>query len=362
MSASAAEPQSQPWVVIMAGGRGTRFWPLSRRHRPKQVLALAGDRSLIRQTVHRLDGFAPPQRVLVVTGPDMVAAVRAELPDLPAGNIMVEPSGRNTAPCIGWAAIEIERRAGPDAVVAVLPSDHVIGRPEDLRAALHAAADAARQTGSIVTLGIQPAHPETGFGYLELGAEAGVYGGLMLREVARFREKPDLATAERWVAGGGHLWNAGMFVFTVASMRDAFEAHLPRSAAALAALKVAPERLPELWPELEATSIDYGIMERSDRILTVPCDPAWSDIGAWPAAAELLPTIEGGTGRAQDVIAVDSQGNIVYAPDKLVALVGVHDAVVVDAGDALLVMDKARAQDLRAVLSELEARGLSRFT
>lgn len=350
------------WIVIMAGGRGTRFWPLSRRHRPKQVLALAGADSLIRQTVDRLLPLAPASRILVVTGPDMVDAVRAELPDLPDENVLVEPSGRNTAPCIGWATVEIGRRAGTQAVVAVLPSDHVIGQPPILRRALQAAAQAAVEQDAIVTLGIAPGWAETGFGYLELGQEAGTYAGFALRVVNRFREKPDPVTAQAWVDGGRHLWNAGMFVFTVGQMRRAFAAHLPRSAAVLDALEAAPERLAALWTELDATSIDYGIMERSARTLTVPCDPGWSDVGAWPAAATLLPPIEGGTGRAAQVIAVHSEGNVVYAPDKLVALVGLQQVVVVDSGDALLVMDKARAQELRLVLDELEARGLQRYT
>lgn len=355
-------PEPALHVVIIAGGRGTRFWPLSRRHRPKQVLALAGERSLIRQTLDRLASLAPPERCFVVTGPDMVEAIRAELPDLPDDNVLVEPSGRNTAPCIGWATVEVQRRAGDDAVVAVLPADHVITRPDALRDALRAAAAAAVQAGAIVTLGIQPTRPETGFGYLELGESAGTFQGLELRRVDRFREKPDLATAQAWLDGGRHLWNAGMFVFTVATMRRAFQEHLPASSAVLDALQRAPERLAELWTELDATSIDYGIMERTAGILTVPCAPGWSDVGAWPAAAELMESIEGGVGRAAQVIAVGSRDNVLHAPDKLVALVGVEDLVVVDTGDALLVMHRERAQDLREVLAALEARGLDSYT
>lgn len=361
-SAPAPSPGLAPWLVIMAGGRGTRFWPLSRRDRPKQVLALAGQDSLIRQTVDRLLPLAPVSQILVVTGPDMEAAVRAELPDLPPGNILVEPSGRNTAPCIGWATVEVERRAGPDAVLAVLPSDHVIGRPEVLRQALRAAAQAAVQAGAIVTLGIRPSYAETGFGYLELGEAKGTLQGLPVRAVDRFREKPDLATAEAWVQGGAHLWNAGMFVFTARTMREAFTRHLPRSAEALERLLQGPGELARLWPELEATSIDYGVMERCEGTLTVPCDPGWSDVGAWPAAAGLMPTVEGGNGRVGEIIAVESADNVVYAPGKLVALVGMRGVVVVDSGDALLVMDQARAQELRAVLAALEARGLSQYT
>ncbi len=356
----AAEAQS--WFVIMAGGRGTRFWPLSRRHRPKQVLPLAGEQSLLRQTVARLLPMVPAERILVVTGPDMEAAVRAELDQLPAANVLVEPSGRNTAPCIGWAAVEIQRRAGPQARVAVLPSDQVIERPDELRAALELALRVAGSTDSIVTLGIRPSRPETGFGYLELGEEVDRQGDLRVRRVVRFHEKPDLERARRWSQGGQHLWNAGMFAFTVGTMRAAFAQHLPRSAAALDLLLASPERLPELWTELEATSIDYGIMERASSTLTVPCDPGWSDVGAWPAVGELLPELPGGRGRAGRCVAVQSAGNTVLVPDKLVALVGVQDLVVVDTADALLVMDLAHAQELRQVLAELDALGLTALT
>lgn len=367
-----AAPLTQSWFVIMAGGRGTRFWPLSRRHRPKQVLALAGEESLLRQTVDRLLPLAPAERILVVTGPDMEAAVRAELDALPPENVLVEPSGRNTAPCIGWAAVEIERRAGPSATVAVLPSDQVIEHPERLQAALALALKVAASSEAIVTLGITPSRPETGFGYLELGERVNVEGtsgaedrggeGLTVRRVACFREKPDLERARQYVDGGQHLWNAGMFAFTVSTMRSAFAQHLPRSAAALDRLLVEPDRLAELWLELEATSIDYGVMERASTTLTVPCDPGWSDVGAWPAVGELLPALPGGRGRALDCIAVDAEGNTVLVPDKLIALVGVRDLVVVDTSDALLVMHLDRAQELRRVLAELDARGLDRLT
>ena len=350
------------WVVIMAGGRGTRFWPLSRRRRPKQVLALVGAHSLVREAVDRVLPMVPIDRVLVVTGPDMAEAVRAELPDLDADNLLVEPAGRNTAPCIGWATVEVQRRAGPEAVVAVLPSDQVITRPDVLRQALAAAAEAAQSTGKLLTLGIQPTRPETGFGYLELGTPGGHFGGLALRHVACFREKPDQATAQAWVSDREHLWNAGMFVFRVADMRAAFQRHLPTSAAGLDALLAEPGRLAEVWSHLDAISIDYGIMERSSDLLTVPCDPGWSDVGTWPASAGLLPSVPGGTGRADHVVAVDSTGNVVHAPGRLVALVGVHDLVVVDTGDAVLVMDQAHAQQLREVIDQLLAQGLERYT
>jgi mannose-1-phosphate guanylyltransferase len=338
------------WALVMAGGRGARFWPLSRRHLPKQCLSLDGGPTLIQQAVGRLSPLVPPERVLVVTGPDMADAVRRQLPGVPADNILVEPQARNTAPCIGWGAVEVERRAGPDAVLAVLPSDHVIADPGGLRSALGVAAAAAVEARTVATLGITPDRPETGYGYLEVGEGTGG-----ARRVLRFTEKPDGATAAAWLAGGRHLWNAGMFVFPVGVMRAAFSAHLPRSAAALERIARDPGAVATAWAELEATSIDYGIMERMQTLLTVPCDIGWSDVGTWHSAAPLLPSAPGGRGLARHVVARDADGCVVHAPDKVVALLGVEDLVVVDSGDALLVMSRHRGQDVRHLISALES-------
>ena len=350
------------YALIMAGGRGARFWPRSRRAFPKQCVAIGGPDSLIRQTVDRLTPMLPPENILVITGPDMVDAITAQLPDLPPGNILVEPQGRNTAPCVGWGAVEVARRGGRDAVMMVLPADHVITAPDTLRDSLVAAAEAATQTGALVTLGITPTHAETGYGYLELGEDAGEWSGQTLRVVSCFREKPDAQTAEAYVAGGAHLWNAGMFVFTAGAILEAFAAHLPRSAAALEAIAADPTSLAASWSELEATSIDFGIMERAKTILTVPCDPGWSDVGSWSAAGTLLPALEGGRGLVESLISIDATDNIAYAPGKVVALLGVSGLAVVDAEDALLVMDIERAQDVRAIVAALEEKGLTRFT
>jgi mannose-1-phosphate guanylyltransferase len=306
--------------------------------------------------------MVPPERILVITGPDMVAAISDQLPDLPAENILVEPQGRNTAPCVGWGAVEVARRSGPDAVMMVLPADHVIAQPEVLRASLKGAADAATQTGALVTLGITPTHPETGYGYLELGKPAGEWSGQTLRVVSAFREKPDLATAKAYLEGGQHLWNAGMFVFTAGAILEAFRAHLPRSADALDRVAADPGALTTLWRELEATSIDFGIMERAENILTVPTDPGWSDVGSWSAAGALLPAVDGGRGLAAMHINIDASDNITYAPGKVVALIGVSGLAVVDSEDAILVMDATRAQDVREVVRVLEDAGQERFT
>lgn len=349
---------SDLYVIIMAGGRGTRFWPRSRRSLPKQCLSLDGGRTLIQKTVDRVRPLAPAERVLVITAADMAGAIAEQLPELPAENILIEPEGRNTAPCVGWGVVEVRRRGGPDAVIAVLPADHLIEDEDALRADLSAAAAAARGTGALVTLGLTPTRPETGFGYLELGAPAGDWEGRTLRDVARFVEKPDAQTAEGYLAGGNHLWNAGMFVFTVSAAAAAFAEHLPETWAGLERLAAAPDALAEIYPTLEKISFDFGIMERASRVITCPSSPGWSDVGGWIAAGEHLPESELGRALVRAGVALDAGGCVVHAPNKLVALVGVQDLVIVDTGDALLVCRADQAQRVREVIEVLGARGL----
>lgn len=348
------------FALIIAGGVGARFWPASRQARPKQCLPLGDQGSLLQQTVARLSPLLPPERILVVTAASMEAAVREQLPNVPPENILVEPMGRNTAPAIGWGAMTIARRAkGLNPVVAVLPSDHRIDRQDDFRTLLRDCAEAARQTNALVTIGLEPTRPETGFGYLECGGELGRWGDNAFLRVARFVEKPDHETAERYLASGAHLWNAGMFVFTVEAVRDAFRQHLPLTWGLLERLLHSPSRIDELYPQMESTSIDYGIMERARHVLTVRADLGWSDLGSWQAIAAELPAIEGGVGTA-DTLAIESSGCVVQAPaGKLVALLGVHDLVVVDTGDALLICPRDQAQRVKELRAGAAARGLT---
>lgn len=347
------------YVVIMAGGRGTRFWPRSRRSMPKQCLAVAGGRTLVQRTVDRVLPICPVEQVLVVTTAEMVDAVREQLPELPAANLLVEPEGRNTAPCVGWAAVEVGRRGGGGAVMVVLPADHLIADEAEFRDVVTAAAAAARDTGALCTIGVTPSRPETGFGYLQLAGELGAWESRAVLRVECFVEKPDLATAVRYVESGQYLWNAGMFVFTVDVIRDAFRRHLPASWATLEAIRHDPSRIQALYRQLEAISIDYGIMEQATHVITVPGDFGWSDVGSWPALGEHLDTADGGRALAVDVVAVDAQDNVIYAPGKTVALVGVSGLVVVDTPDAILVMPADQAQRVREVIEALEARGAS---
>lgn len=345
------------WALIIAGGRGTRFWPRSRRALPKQCMSLDGERTLIQNTVERIRPLIPPERIVVVTSAEMAPAIRKQLPELAVDNVLVEPVGRNTAPAIAWGCMEIAHQ-GSSPVVAVLPADHLIEDEDELLAVLDSCSAAAKATNALVTIGLNPSRPETGFGYLRCGGELGRFGNHAFRRVERFVEKPDRATAEKYVADGGYLWNAGMFVFTADALRDAFRQFLPKSWALLEELRHSPDKLAQLYPQLESTSIDYGIMERSPHVLTVPATLGWSDVGSWAAVEPHLPEVPGGRGLVQQSVGVDARGNVVHAPGKVVALLGVQDLVVVDTGDALLICRKDRAQDVRQVVDALEASDL----
>jgi mannose-1-phosphate guanylyltransferase len=340
-------------ALILAGGSGTRFWPASRRGRPKQLLALDGRRSLLAETVERLAPLVPAERIWISTTRELAPAVAAELPEIAAERIVVEPAGRNTAPAIGWSLHRMgaEARAG---AVAVLPSDHRIGAPAEFRAALERAFAAAEREDRVVTLGVVAARAETGFGYLELDPAPVSADGL--RRVARFREKPDRAAAERHVAAGD-LWNAGMFVFR----GESFLAHLARLAPALAAgldrLADEPGRVDELYPQLPSISVDYAVMEKLDGILSVPLDCGWDDLGSWSALYDVLPPDAGGNRLRGDVVSVDARDNLLVADAGTVAVLGVEGLVVVRTADAVLVVPRERAQEVRRLVDRLAAAG-----
>ncbi len=354
---------SHVFTVIMAGGAGTRFWPASRARRPKQLLPLAGraDEALLAATVRRVLPLCPWERVLVVTASHLADATREVLPELPPENLLAEPCARNTAPCIAWAAATIRRR-DPDATVMVLPADHHIADEEGFRAALGRAI-AAAQT-DIATIGIRPTRPETGYGYIEIGEPIaeGVH------RVARFIEKPDRARAERYAVSGEHLWNSGMFFFRARAMLDAVRAHLPDLASGIDRIDRAAEHGDEAaevartFPTLPSVSIDHGVMEKAARLAVVPGSFGWSDVGSWQSAWELAAKDGESNAAPESAVLVDARGNLVCdlraaAGSRVIALVGVSDLVVVETDDALLVMPRERAQDVRAVIEALKARG-----
>jgi mannose-1-phosphate guanylyltransferase len=334
------------YAVILAGGGGTRLWPASRRQRPKQFLPLGpGGRSLLEATVERLAPLLPLERILVVTVASQLEAVRAALPRLPGANVVVEPAARSTAPAIALAARTLEARGEGDAVMAVLPSDHLVTDPAGFARTFGHALAAAE--AHLVTIGIPPRHPATGLGYLELGdATLGA-----AREVRRFVEKPDLARAQAYLASGRHLWNAGMFFFRARRLLEETRRHLPAVAAALAGR----------YEDAPAISIDYGIMEKATDIWAVPAEFGWSDVGGWADLADVCPPDASGHVRlGGPLVALDARDNVVVG-EQLVALVGVEGLVVVAAGDAVLVVPRARAQEVRDVVAALGARGLDAY-
>ncbi len=342
------------WAVIMAGGSGTRFWPASRRTRPKQLLALAGDEPLLTATLRRIRPLASVERVYVVTSELLAAATAAAAP---GARILAEPVGRNTAPCIAWAAAHV-RRQDPEAVLAVLPADHHIGDEPAYVATLERAIEAARG-GDLVTVGIRPTRPETGYGYIEVGEELGAN----VHRARRFIEKPDRARAERLVASGSHLWNSGMFFFRADAILAAVDRHLPEVGEAVRAFDAAAAtgdesaQVAALYPGLPAISIDHGVMEKAERVAVVPGDFGWSDLGSFTTAWELAAKDDESNAVLADAVLIDVAGTYVSAPaGKLVALIGVDDLVVVDTEDALLVVPRDRAQDVREIVRVLSER------
>jgi mannose-1-phosphate guanylyltransferase len=245
--------------------------------------------------------------------------------------------------------------------MAVLPADHVVADEAAFRCVLSAAAEAAAHTNSLVTIGIQPTQPESGYGYLQVGGELGRWGGHPCLRVRRFVEKPDTQTAQAFLSTGEYLWNAGMFCWTVDAIRDAYREYLPRTWAAMEALAHRPDSIDDLWERFDATSVDYGVLERSRGVLTVPANLGWSDVGTWSALREVLPTTSGGSVIAAQTVALEASGNVVHAPGKLAALFGVEGLVVVDTGDVLLVSRVERAQEIRRIHEEVERRGLLRY-
>ena len=333
-------------AVILAGGSGTRFWPLSRAAKPKQFLALATDRSLIAETFARAQPLCPPARIWVVCGPSHVEAVRAALPALPERHLIVELAARNTAPAIGLAALQVLAE-DPGATLLILPSDHHIARPDAFRTALEAAARAS-QNGDLVTIGIRPTRPETGYGYLRRG-QARADGSFA---VEAFVEKPDAATAARYLADPAYSWNAGIFVFRADTFLDALGRHLPQVRAGLGGDF---ERLPSI-------SIDYGVMEPESqttrRIALVPGDFGWSDVGSFAALPEVRALDARGNAVSGDALLVDSHDCVVLSEGgRLLAAVGLEGLCIIDAGDVVLVVPRARAQDVRAAVDALKAQG-----
>jgi mannose-1-phosphate guanylyltransferase len=365
--------KSNFYPVILAGGRGTRFWPLSRKKRAKQLLALDGKQTMIQQTVARLLPLAAAKQVWVVTNSDLRPAILKQLPKLSKPQVLAEPVGRNTAPAIGLAAFLLLRET-PDAVIGMFPSDHVIADEKRYRATIARGVEIASAGENIVVLGIKPNRPETGYGYIEAG---GAFEDDALR-VRRFMEKPDAEKAAAFVAAGNYFWNSGMFLWSARTLANALREHLPRTAEVLEQIAATfgtrkfDATLRKLYPKCENISIDYAVLEpRSAKgenrgnIFCLPADFGWNDLGSWTAlhehhSAKDSPP-QGNIVWGRGMCILNSQGNYIHAPGKFVAAVGVTDLVVVETDDALLITTRQHAQDVGKVVKYLDEKKLHRL-
>jgi mannose-1-phosphate guanylyltransferase len=353
-------------AVILAGGRGTRFWPRSRMRTPKQLLNIIGKNTMLEQTVARLRPIIPADRTWTVTNAEQASAVRKQLPAAARRRVLTEPMVLNTAVAIALAAIHIRHAAGGDALMVVLPADHYIAQAEKYREIVGAALDVAREPGRMVVLGIPPTRPETGFGYIERMSERLLAKGLPVFAVRRFTEKPQLQVAEEYVASGNFHWNAGMFFWRVSTFLENLKQFLPKTHAAIEHLcdsigsRSYERKLCARYRELQNISVDYAILEPATRqagpprVYVIPADVGWSDIGSWAAVYELLAKQPGENVFAGDGHTLDAQGNFLWSPSKFVTAVGVRDLVVVETPDALLICPRDRAQDVAKIVKWLE--------
>jgi mannose-1-phosphate guanylyltransferase len=357
-------------AVILAGGRGTRFWPRSRTRTPKQLLNIVGKDTMLQQTVARLKPVIHADRIWTVTNAEQSAAVRKQVPAAARKRVLIEPMGMNTAVAIGLAAIHVRHAERGDALMAVLPADHYIEQPAKYRQIVGAALDVARAQGKMVVLGIPPTRPDTGFGYIERTGESIDAHGFPVFAVRRFTEKPELKLAEEYIASGSYHWNAGMFFWRVSTFLESLKSFLPKTHEALEKLskfigtRKYERQLRSVYHKLENISVDYAVLEpatRTDghsRVFVIPAEIGWSDIGSWTAVYELLAKEPGANVLAGPGHTLDAQGNFLWSPSKFVAAIGVQNLVVVETRDALLIVPRDRAQDVAKLVKFLEQRKL----
>ncbi len=359
-------------AVLLAGGRGTRFWPRSRTRLPKQLLNITGEATMLRETAARLTPLFPAKNLWAVTNIEQAAAVRRELPGVPASHVIAEPVGRNTAAAIGLAAFHLAHQHG-DALMAVLPADSYIGDVARYRKLVRAALELASSPGNLVVMGIPPTRPETGYGYIERGELAGRPHDETAFVVKRFTEKPEAAVAEKYVAAGSYFWNAGMFFWRVSTFLENLQRYLPETYEALRKLAKTfgtsryAGALRRMYPRLENISVDYAIMEPATlqrderRVFVIPAKVGWSDIGSWAAVYELLAPKRDANVSAGPFVALEALGNFFWSPTKLVAAVGVKDLVLVDTPDAILICPRERAQDVGKIVKWIEEQKLRKL-
>ncbi len=350
-------------AVIMAGGSGTRFWPRSTRDRPKQFLNIFGERTMLQETVDRIAGLVPPERVWVITNERYTGLVEEQLPEVPESNIIGEPVARNTAPCVASAAALLSE-GDPEATMLVLPADHRIARPDAFRSVIEAAAEKAEEE-VLVTIGIEPDRPETGYGYIEYFDDPGEENeGHPVKKVVQFREKPDRETARKFIEAGTFLWNSGMFIWKASTIIGQFEQHLPQIYGQIEKLLPAvgtgreKEAINDFYEGCPSISIDYGIMENADSVYVVPGDFGWNDVGSWRAVYDLREKDEqGNVVQSEQAVLEASRNNLIHSESgKMIALVGVDNLAIVETDDAILVCNLDEAQGVKQVVGKLREK------
>jgi mannose-1-phosphate guanylyltransferase len=349
------------YAVIMAGGIGARFWPRSKKKSPKQLLKIIGDNTMIQETVRRINGLIPKENILIVTNETQKPGIIEQLPEIPIENIIIEPFGRNTAACIGLASIIIQKRS-PDAVTFVMPADHIIKDDESFINTLKTASQFSIENQALVTIGIQPTRPETGYGYIQIDEDSGKSS---VYKVLTFAEKPNYATAVNFIKSGDFFWNSGMFIWKIDTILNEFKQLMPDLHEGL--VKISEQldtpdfsnKLNEIYGHLKSISIDYGIMEKSDKVFLVKGQFSWSDVGSWEAVYELSEKDGDGNVKVGTVYTDMALDSYIYSPDKLTAVIGLDNVIVINCNDALLICKRDKAQDVKNVIDYLKLNKLN---
>lgn len=354
------------YVVIMAGGIGTRFWPRSRFKRPKQLLSILDSRTMIQATVDRLKSLVTDDKIYIVTTEPQTEELKKQLPLLRAENFIIEPKGKNTAPCIGLAAVILKQR-DPEAVMAVMPADHRIKKDEEFRKVLSAANVVARDSGCLVTIGISPTYPSTGYGYVQFNGKLDEVNKIPIYKVKTFAEKPDIDTAQGFIRSGDFLWNSGMFVWRVESILHEIEMSIPELYEGLMEIEkylgtdAQEDVIQKVYCQIKSISIDYGVMENSTNVCVVKGNFDWNDVGTWEEVYKISPKDEDNNVLIGDHFPKDTRNCLIDSPNRMIATLGVEDLIIVDAGDALLICKKDMAQNVKDLVEAMKRKQLDNY-
>lgn len=356
------------YIILMAGGVGTRFWPLSRRSRPKQLLSIVGSKSMLRLTYERIRSLTDPARILVITNMDLKSDVEAELPEIPSENIIGEPQGKNTAPCIGLGAAIVRARASVDEVMVVLPADHLISDTDNFKATIRIGTMFAQKHNTLTTIGIKPTYPETGYGYIQVGDLRETSDKRNIYRVRTFAEKPNMETAERFLRSGDFLWNSGIFIWKTGKILKEMDEYLPELSSDLERISDAVGKksfgkiVENVYSHTKPISIDYGVLETSEDVSVIAADFNWNDLGSWEAVYNISPKDNrGNVIHADKSLILNAQNNYFYAKNKIIAAIDVEDLIVVEMDDAILICKREQSQNVKTIVDQLVRKGLENY-